>query len=195
MTRLPESRRPDRGVGSTPAHFASRFPTARPGAARMQMGPTRRSTPLSPARGSRRILGTQCRCLSSPVEDRFRRALSPALAPASGSVRRSVRVRRPFPVPPGGSATSLPLASRLKRLHRSGRNLCDASSASDRRNRSMVTSSWRSSRTISPLPAKAFCKAISKTAPANVAISKWSGKLRTFKPLGLSVQRLSAPSR
>jgi hypothetical protein len=93
-----------------------------------------------------------------PIEDRIRRALSPALAPASGSVKRSVRVRRSFPVPPGGSATDLPLASRLKRLHRSGRNLCDASSASDRRNRSMVTFSWRSSRTISPLPAEAFCK-------------------------------------
>jgi hypothetical protein len=143
----------------------------------MQMGPTRRSTPLSPARGSRRILGAQCRCLPSPVEDRFGRALSPALAPASGSVRRSVRIRRSFPVPPGGSETGLPLASRLERLHRSGRSLRDASSASDRRNRPMVASGWRSSRTISSLPAEALCKAISKTALTVAATPRWSGNL------------------
>lgn len=76
---------------------------------------------------------------SIPGRNRFRRALSPALAPASGSFRWSVQIRRSFPVPPGGSETDFP-GSRLERLHRSGRSLRDASSAKDRVDRPMVVS-------------------------------------------------------
>ncbi len=55
----------------------------------MQMGPTRRSTPLSPARGPfrRKVLGAQCRCRLAPI----RRTVS------SGSVtgaRTGIRFRR-----------------------------------------------------------------------------------------------------
>lgn len=66
----------------------------------MQMGPTRRSTPLSPARGpfpKKRYLAPSVVAVWPRSEDRFLRALSPVLAPASGSVGRLVRIRRSFP--------------------------------------------------------------------------------------------------
>ena len=130
--------RPSRGGSGRGEKRGRKRPVRRPVRTK-QMGPTRRSTPLSPARGLPE--GSAWRPVSEPMaSDRSRllSALSPVLAPASGSVWRSVRIRRSFPVPPGGSETGFPLAFRLERLRRSGRSLRHASSASDRTNRPMV---------------------------------------------------------
>ena len=115
-----------------------------------KMGPTSLPTPLSPMRGLARRQGLGIRCL--PVRAVRRQALpvlSPALAPASGSVRRPTRSSAPDPktlasVPgrPAMGGTEIALSIMVVRFHlHQGSSpktfSSDASSADDRLARSI----------------------------------------------------------
>ena len=137
----------------------------------------------------RRRLAPSVVAVGPRSEDRFPLALSPALAPASGSVRWWFGSEDPL-LPSGGSETGSSV----------GRSTVGAAVpaeaevpclASDRSIRPMVTSLSRSSRTTDLHRTEVLNMTISKTARTVVAIPIWFEIFRSFNPLGLSVQRIS----
>lgn len=194
---MARARRPSRGVVKDVGEWRVRSAssTARRGeilGPKCKWGRPERSTPLSPARGSRGILGTQCRCLPFPVE--------------TGSVGLCHRRSHRHPVPSDGrSGSEDPFLCRLAVPRPI--SLAPASNgcivpaeafATPPRRKTGQTGRWwfrrRSSQTIPLHPTEAFRKAISKTARTVAAISVGREKLRTFRPLGLSVRWLPFPS-
>lgn len=161
----------------------------------MQMGPTRRSTPLSPARGLPE--GSAWRPVSLPwamrSEDRLPRALSPALAPASGSFGWWVRGPKIPRSPSVGSETghSVVVFRRWRRIP--GRSL---EALPDER--PGLADRWQRCfaflfKAIGLLRTGVLCKAIWKTARTVAAITIGFEFSRSFSLLGLSDPSFSLP--
>lgn len=162
------------------------------------MGPASLPTPLSPMRGLP-SWQSHLRKRLAPVFQRLSgepdlSLLSPALAPASGSVGRRVRVRRPFlsrsavprPVEPcwpaisSGSAPARTFAAPRPPTGSSGLATALLS---------------RPSQTVPLHRAETFCRCPSKTARTVSVTSKWSGKFPCFQVARPSNSKLSAPFR
>jgi len=156
----------------------------------MQMGPTRRSTPLSPARGPSEE-GTWHPVslpLAADPKTAFRwlchRRSHRHPVPSDGGLDPKIRALHPA-VPRPVLACHSPLAPQFRPKPK-----CLAWRATGSI-RPMVASLSRSSRTTDLHRTEVLNMTISKTARTVAAIPIWFEIFRSFNPLGLSVQRSS----